>query len=110
MREIRSYSGRVLGDGLFAGDQVGGLGHGVGTAGGSMAGHDECMLEHLGQALHRDEVDLLLDLGIDFVEVGGVLFGDQHSGDTFAEGGHALFLQAADGQHIAVQSNLAGHG
>ena len=24
------YSGRVLGDGLFAGDQVGGLGHGVG--------------------------------------------------------------------------------
>ena len=55
-------------------------------------------------------MNLLLHLGIHLIQVALVVLGDQHGGDALAEGSHALFLQAADGQHIAVQRDLTGHG
>ena len=74
------------------------------------AGAHQRMLEHLGQAADRDKMNLLLHLGIHLIQVALVVSGDQHGGDALAEGSHALFLQAADGQHIPVQRDLTGHG
>ena len=68
------------------------------------------MLQHLGQSAHGDEAHLLLDLGVHLIQVAGVVPGDEHRRDALTEGRHALFLQTADGQHVAVQRDFSGHG
>lgn len=68
------------------------------------------VLQHLGQSAHGDEAHLLLDLGVHLVQVAGVVPGDEHRRDALTEGRHTLFLQTADGQHVAVQRDLSGHG
>ena len=68
------------------------------------------MFEHLRKVTDGDELDGLFDLLIHLVQIGLVGFRDEHGGNTLAEGCHALFFQAADGQNIAVQGDFARHG
>ena len=67
------------------------------------------MFEHLRKVTDGDELDGLFDLLIHLVQVGLVGFRDEHGGNALAEGCHALFFQAADGQDIAVQGDFARH-
>ena len=60
--------------------------------------------------LHGVEAQLLAQLGIDFLEILLVGVGNQDVLDTHAQGRQGFLLEAADGQGLAPQINLAGHG
>ena len=73
-------------------------------------GLEQGRVQHLCQALHGQEGEVLLHLVVHLIQVGFVVLGDEHRFHALAVGRHALFPQAADGQHVAVQGDLAGHG
>ena len=83
---------------------------GVRVAGGNGLGFEQRGVEHLRQVGHGQELDVLLDLVVHLVQVGDIVLRDEDGLHPLAVCGHALLAQAADGQHIAVQGDLAGHG
>ena len=73
-------------------------------------GLEEGCGEDLRQVGHGQELDVLLDLVVHLVQIGHVILRDEDGLHPLAVSGHALLAEAADGQHIAVEGDLAGHG
>ena len=73
-------------------------------------GLEEGCGEDLRQVGHGQELDVLLDLVVHLVQIGQVVLRDEDGLHPLAVSGHALLAEAADGQHIAVEGDLAGHG
>src|SRR3989442_1984740 len=72
-------------------------------------GLEESPLEDLIDVLDQDQLHRLLDLVRYLGQVLAVLFGQDERLDASAVGGQHLFLQAANGQHLAAQGDLPGH-
>ena len=56
------------------------------------------------------ELDLLLDHRRDILKVLDIFLGNDDLENLVAMGRQGLFLEAADGQNLAAQGNLPGHG
>ena len=77
---------------------------------GGAAGPDHGFLENVLDVLDKDELDVADDLLRDLVEVLLVRRRHDHLLDPGALGGQDLLLDPADGQDVAAQGDLPGHG
>ena len=67
-------------------------------------------LEHLLDAVHEDEVEVLAQVLRNVLDVLLVQLRRDHALDAGGLGGERLLLQPADRQHLPDQGQLAGHG
>ena len=66
--------------------------------------------QHLVDPLHRHDLEAVLHVVGDLGQILDVLLGDERQLDARTLGSQQLLLQASDGQHLAAQRDLAGHG
>ena len=83
---------------------------GVRMAGGNGFGFEQRGVQHLRQIGHGQELEVLLHLVVHLIQIGDVVLRDEDGLHPLTVSSHALFAQTADGQHVAVQGDLAGHG
>ena len=65
---------------------------------GNVGGGSEGGFDNLFQGIHEDHFQIPIDFLGQVVEIGPILFGQDHGFDTGPTGGQELFLDAAHGQ------------
>ncbi|MCY1509088.1 hypothetical protein D9M68_434180 [compost metagenome] len=66
-------------------------------------------LQDLVNPFNRFNLQVFLNILRNFLEIANILFGNDHGLDSPPVGRQQFFLQPANRQHLATQSDLAGH-